>query len=293
MRVNRKHLLNESGQSLVQALVGVGIIALMAATFAQMYVSQQKQLRSLEQKSEALDIKAQIITTMQNADACTCQLNPDLTTDDANDANLKFDSTIVDGSQEIKTNVLRTGCIAQAATIVTTNQTLGSGLEVESVALKNLKPTGVANVWTGEWSVTWKAKSFAATPLKAIKVAQKFIIDTTSPASTPNNRLIKSCIDTSERIKVASGQGALGTNPLGEITLDLEAHGFDPSGNDPDILVSQRDYNYDAVDGNTMDASYCGFTKISKLKFTVHCWASTNSSGGTERSSFDWIALQK
>lgn len=285
--------LNDSGQSIVQALMGLGLIAITAATFAQMYVSQQKQLRSLEQRSEALDLKAQLMTTLQNADVCACHLNPALTLDDSNDANLKFNSTVIDGSQEIKVHKLSSGCIAQASVIVSKNQVLSSGLEVESISLKNMKPTGVANTWTGDWTISWKEKSFAATPLKSIKIGQKLILDTTSPGSTLTNRLVKGCIDNSDRVKTASGENVIGSNPLGEVSVDLEAHGFDPSGADPHILVSERDYNFDGVDGNTMDASYCGYTRISKLKFTVHCWASTNSSSGSERSSFDWIAIQK
>ncbi len=92
---------------------------------------------------------------------------------------------------------------------------------------------------------------------------------------------------------VASGQNVLGPNSAtNQAVIDLGDHGFDPNGADPHIIVSQRNYNANSVDGNTMDASFCGFTKVSKLVFTTTCWASTNASGGTVRSSFDWMAVQ-
>ncbi|MDD4332969.1 MAG: hypothetical protein PHT51_02550 [Patescibacteria group bacterium] len=94
-------------------------------------------------------------------------------------------------------------------------------------------------------------------------------------------------------IKVASGQDEWSGSTL-NITkqINLANYGFDLNGKEPHIIVSEHDYNKAASDGNTMDASYCGFTKENKLVFTVNCSVSTNNSSGSDASSFDWFAIQ-
>jgi hypothetical protein len=88
-------------------------------------------------------------------------------------------------------------------------------------------------------------------------------------------------------VKVASGQ-----NVRQNVVIDLENSGFDPNAKDPHIIISEHDFNVDNVDGNTMDASYCGFTKVTKLKFRGTCWVSTDKGGGSVDSTFDWLAIQ-
>ena len=94
-------------------------------------------------------------------------------------------------------------------------------------------------------------------------------------------------------VRVASGKDVVGPNDVSnQAIINLQDHGFDPLGSDPHFLVSERDSNYVHADGNTMDASYCGYTKLSKLKYQVVCWASPNNSDGSVQSTFDWIAIQ-
>jgi len=95
------------------------------------------------------------------------------------------------------------------------------------------------------------------------------------------------------KVLVASGQNVTGPNASNNsATIDLSTYGFSATGPAPHIIVSQRNYNANSVNGNTMDASFCGFTKTSNLVFQTQCWVSTNSSSGIVRSSFDWIAIQ-
>ncbi len=94
-------------------------------------------------------------------------------------------------------------------------------------------------------------------------------------------------------VKVASGKDVVGPNDVSnQAIINLQEHGFDPLGADPHFIVSERDANYVHADGNTMDASYCGYTKLSKLKYQIVCWASPNNSDGSVQSTFDWIAIQ-
>jgi hypothetical protein len=98
---------------------------------------------------------------------------------------------------------------------------------------------------------------------------------------------------TGAAILTASGQDVTGPNAkTNQAVINLADYDFDESGTDPHIIVSEHNFNYSESAGNTMDASYCGFEKISKLEFKVTCWASTNSSSSTVQSSFDWLAIQ-
>jgi len=100
-------------------------------------------------------------------------------------------------------------------------------------------------------------------------------------------------ISNSDIFKVASGKDISGpNNSTNKSIINLKNYGFSLDSSEPHIIVSERNYNYNSIDGNTMDASYCGYSKISKLEFEVSCWASTNASGPTVQSSFDWMAIQ-
>ena len=125
-------------------------------------------------------------------------------------------------------------------------------------------------------------------------IPMKFPVMVSMSTAAGGNTTLLSCtrLD-ANKPRVASGQNVVGPNGVtNEAVIDLAAHGFSLTGTDPHIIVSEHDYNYVAAEGNTMDASYCGFTKVSKLVFRVSCWASTNSSDSAVQSSFDWLAIQ-
>lgn len=75
--------------------------------------------------------------------------------------------------------------------------------------------------------------------------------------------------------------------------VNLADHDFDPDGNNPHIIVAARDHNHTGINGNTEDASFCGFEKVSKLEFRINCRASTASVGGFNApSQASWMAVQ-
>ena len=120
-------------------------------------------------------------------------------------------------------------------------------------------------------------------------------IGTTSPEAdlhiVGNLRVDGEIINTA--VRVASGQDVTGPNSnTNQAVIDLAEHSFDPDGLDPHIIVSEHNYNASGADWDTMDASYCGFDKLSKLQFKVTCWASPNNTGGYVQSTFDWLAIQ-
>ncbi|WPU65192.1 type IV pilus modification PilV family protein [Peredibacter starrii] len=143
----------------------------------------------------------------------------------------------------------------------------------------------------GELRVTVE-KSVSETQKRSVPM--KFpIMMGLSTDSSGNTTIISCSRDTTPQLRAASGQNVVGPDSASnQAVVDLALYGFNPAGKDPHIIVSEHDYNYGDAEGNTMDASYCGFTKISKLVFQVTCWASTNSSSGSVQSSFDWMAIQ-
>lgn len=281
-------LLNTRGQSLVQTLVAAGILSIILSAMTAATVNMHKSNKLLSQKLEVLDLKNQLQSTFLNPDTCTCQLNPTLNS--GNSTNLKFDSTIATSSMNLKQ--LKSACAPSASELVKEDSPLlgtQTGLRVSSVLMTNIQATGNTDEYIGTIEVRLQGETLAG-PLAPLRFLQKFYGDPVSPA---NAKTVARCRNTNFGLHVASASGVIGANNLGNVTIDLATYGFDPLGEDPHILVSERDSNYDEVDGNTMDASYCGYVRNSKLIFTVTCWASPNNSDGTLHSSFDWMAIQR
>lgn len=64
---------NNKGESLIQVMVSVAIMSIIAAAFASMFESQQKQIKFLESKQDVVDIK-NILTRILNTDPGYCPL---------------------------------------------------------------------------------------------------------------------------------------------------------------------------------------------------------------------------
>ncbi|MFS4459425.1 type IV pilus modification PilV family protein [Bdellovibrio sp. HCB2-146] len=286
-------LLNQNGFSLVQILVGVGLLSFLAMIFASTSLSQQRQIKHLERKQDVIELRNYATLILQQSDICSCQVNPNLTQDNSNDPQLHFDATAPVASQRIPFSKLRTGCAADSTILVESDTTLNSGLRIRSIELANLRSINSSPTnWLGEWVISFQAGD-GEIPLKPIRLVQRLELET-APPSTPNHRFIKSCLGVQGAgvHHVASQSNVIGSGPLGLKDIDLAEYGFEDTLPDPHIMVSMNDGNYDALDGNTVDAYQCRYTKLSKLQFRVECWTSTNTSAMANRSSFDWMALQ-
>ncbi len=176
-------LANRKGMTLVEIIVGFGLLSILSFAIATMFIIQSKNIRLLEQRSEMLDIKNSISGLFKDASLCSCQLNPNLTLNDSNDVNLKFNSSITDGSQSIRVKKLSFGCATSAPVLLEEGRRTISGLEPRIIELANLVPTSVVNEWIGEWVVTWKDED-QRTPKQLVLPNQRFRIDPTSPEST-------------------------------------------------------------------------------------------------------------
>ncbi len=63
-------ILNRKGQSLVQVLVSIGLVALLAGVMAQVMVDQHRQIRAIETKQEAIDFRNLLTMTLMNSSGC-------------------------------------------------------------------------------------------------------------------------------------------------------------------------------------------------------------------------------
>lgn len=169
----------EHGFSLIQMIVAVGIFGILASLFASMQTQQANQIRGLMQKSEIVDIQNMLSRVLSNEQTCLCMLSHG-----------SFDSQVTNGSQYLDVNTIRSSCSPSAENLIAENQPLMSGIVPESIRLTELKPTGNPNEWMGYWSITWKQSSLA-TPAKASKIRQIFLIDPSTPAG---NTKIESCV---------------------------------------------------------------------------------------------------
>lgn len=310
-----------TGQSLVQVIVSLGVIAVLAVAVMTLLVSQASSIRYLEQRSESLEVKNLLSLTFQNADNCTCQINPNSTIDNFNDANLWFDSAVVDGSQSISVKKLKSGCALDAPILIAEGQTMNSGLIVDKIDLVNLKPTSNLNEWQGDWRVKWVDSGNLARAHKPIIIkAQRFVIDMVAP-SILNHRLVSLCAGVGSQLRIESGTGVLPDNCAGGAPVVVAA--AIPAGGwfctvgspykdvtftvpflvPPKVMVTlagpSANYPFVPCSGGAMDAVGTLVTNVTTTGFRGFSWFSPIPTSGcgvaiegaVAPNRFDWIAI--
>lgn len=178
----------ESGFSVMEALIAAGLLGMVAMLAARMTTSHISSLRFLGNKADTIDIKMQMQQVFANSDNCACQLNPDLTVDDSNDANLTFNPTITDGSQSLSLLRLKAGCALTSPVITANGAAISSDLFADRVEFADLRPTENPNEWNGVWRVRLRAARERIS-LAFLDVPQTVNIQQTGP----NSAKIVSC----------------------------------------------------------------------------------------------------
>lgn len=145
----------QNGFSVIESLIAAALLGIVAFMAASIMTSQTGSIRYLAQKGDTIDIKLQLNEVMGNPENCACQLDPTLTADDSNDANLIVNPSIVDGSQSLNVRRIRIGCGATSPILAEENQVLSPDLSIGRVEFANLRPTGNPNEWTGTWRVNF------------------------------------------------------------------------------------------------------------------------------------------
>lgn len=202
-------LLNNRGMGLIQIVVAMGLLAIfinvLASTFSQMF----RQMKYLDQKNDLMDIRSQILATVQNSDSCRCHINPTYSYFDSNvKAKLAFNTQLTKDQRKIDIPEMYSGCSPSLPKIVKVGDSTSSGMRVQEVSLSDLEPTGATNEWQGYWTVVMDPASMAG-PMKNIRVPQRFIVDTTTSGNTPTHATVDSCMGTSTQMDCTSLGGTL------------------------------------------------------------------------------------
>ncbi len=177
---------NNKGQSLVQVLVGIGLTAIMAAVFASLITSQQKETRALKEALGAMDLQKVVIAALADGSVCQYILN--------NPTRLTFDSTaLTPTTPQTMTPSLPLYTIVQggipgpvAAQVGQEASGFSNTLFISNIKLEILSGSG--DNYIGQWKVEFDS----ARTIRPIRPLAVGTIIQTDPG-TPTAKTIASC----------------------------------------------------------------------------------------------------
>lgn len=147
--------------TLLEAVISLGISAILMSATASMFLSQQKENKALQQKLETVDLKNQIMQGFINPNNCTWQLS-----------GKTFNTTGVTATNPSSTVIslteLRQGPNTSSFLIAATGQPVPgtqTKLAVHSVTFKEIFATGNPNEYKGIFEISF-------TPSSMVRVIQ-------------------------------------------------------------------------------------------------------------------------
>lgn len=143
----------QKGFGLSESLVACLILGLAVAGMATLFSHQIKGMSYFTEGQDLMDLRARLQIVLKRPQNCACHLNPDLTTDDTNDPLLVLDPTNTSTGQTLPLQTIKAGCSAGSPVILQQAGTLANGLRVQNLQVADLRPTGVAQQWSGYWRI--------------------------------------------------------------------------------------------------------------------------------------------
>lgn len=178
-----QRLRGQQGISIVDLIVGVGILAIVVLATVSLVYNQTTQIRTIMQNRDASELHKTLVQAMSNSDSCTCLLNPSRNV--IYDSNLHFDSTLpTPGRMDV--HELFSECDGQKHpmnSIAVTGQKLpgsDSELKVADIALDNIKCVKGPQNCTGLLTVKWETGSKLA--VHPVAILEQFKIDNKKPS---------------------------------------------------------------------------------------------------------------
>lgn len=174
MRVIR----SQSGQSLIQVLVGAGIMGVVMMGAMSMMTHQSRETRALAETLAAMDLQKTLIATIADGNICHHILN--------NPTQRTFDSTSLSPTspQVIRLNRIPISTAASAPSVAEVGEKASSysnSLIVNDIRL-NIKE-GVGNTYLADWVVDFDS-SKTVRQLRPVTVSARLIVDRTTPIAT-------------------------------------------------------------------------------------------------------------
>lgn len=182
---SRALLLQNRGISIVEVLVVGGIMAIMMFAMMSVIQTQQVEVRSLQQKTEAVELKALLLKSFSDASVCTWQFQ-----------NKVVNVTPGASVTPLSVPALYQGLNAGSPALAIEGDKLPSssyGLRVERISLGSFTPTGIANEYQGTLEVSFQSGSMARS-MKPVQIRQ---IVKTDPSDPPVAKKILSCASSS------------------------------------------------------------------------------------------------
>lgn len=200
MKAMRIEMMNKSGQSLVQVLVGIGLVGVLALAFTEFVRYQQKELRAIQQKQELTELKNTLFQIFSaNSSYCSWQLATNSVTGIPNEINgTNISTSTTDPTVQIPIPRLYLGTSATsqlvASSEVDNNKVFGSqtNLKVESILLKDIFATGVADEYRGLVEVVIDPASLVRS-LKPVQTSVIFKVNPISGANPLSARKVLNC----------------------------------------------------------------------------------------------------
>ena len=148
--------LNSRGSMLVQVLISAGLTAALALTLASLLLQQNKQIKLMEQKSEIIDIKNEILMALSNPQVCGCNLNPSKLIPLGTKPAIEFSSSpatfnLAEG--------LRADCEISTPTFLKSGKKTLSNLNVDHIKIASLTQVGATNNWNGRLEVKFSGSN--------------------------------------------------------------------------------------------------------------------------------------
>ncbi len=170
----------------MQVLVSIGIMGILLLAMVSMLQTQQKELRSIRQKQEAVELKSTMLQQMLKSDICTWQLK-----DKVIDVSL-VTTEASPSPTVVELNVLRQGPDVSSAMLAQAGEKLPfttTGIRVASISFRHIFATGNANEYTGVFEVSFDESSLAYA-IHPVQVQQVIKVVGTDPG---NAKRIESC----------------------------------------------------------------------------------------------------
>jgi prepilin-type N-terminal cleavage/methylation domain-containing protein len=173
--MNRKlNRIKDKGFSMIELMVTLGILSIMGFAFTSIVINSNKEMKALEQKADALTLRANIEGTLSNLPVCTCNL-----VNNASVINVDALGTTFSDVGEIKSS-----CAVGASTVVAGNAVAaGTQLEVDNIKIENIESLGVAENYKAKMNIRFKLNSNNIRAIKPITLNVHFKTDSTTPTT--------------------------------------------------------------------------------------------------------------
>ena len=189
---------NQSGFTLISALMGVLIVGITSSALVSMITYQHREVNHIKRQLTSASLKYFIIQNIKNINRCDCHFAQDPTDVDPNNVNLgpfTIDTTLPDGTDipDINLGSVRSGCdFTRIDNIIarTGDPLPGTALNVESVAVRSISLTDTPAEYRGKLTLDYEGGTWAQR-IRPIEIDLLFAVD--GAAGTPRARPIRGC----------------------------------------------------------------------------------------------------